>query len=109
MSELQIDEIVLESPEHLLVRPGNGKSYPMIYRAANGLRWNDEQAAIVAYEPKRWPHDKLLAHIISTIESECGEKLVVGESTKWVNISDELRHAMLYQLAPSDTSRKPNL
>lgn len=106
MRELEIDEIAIDSSGRLMIRPGNGRSYAMVYRAANGLRWNAEQSAIIAYEPDRWPHEELFAHIIATIERECGERFIVGKSTKWVSVSNELRNAMLSGLPASGVSGK---
>jgi hypothetical protein len=86
MSTVLIDSITIYSDKGLLLGPASGNSYDLIYRAGNGLRWSREDASIVAHEPHRWEPIKLLKHILSTVESECGERFVLSTETQWRNI-----------------------
>lgn len=89
----RIEEVNLEQPWRLLVRPEliGGEGYELIYRSANGLRWDPGQKVFYASEPERWSHSELLQHLVRTLADECGTKLQITSSTRWVNISGELQ------------------
>jgi hypothetical protein len=88
----RIEEITLEQPWRLLVRPElvGGEGYELIFRSASGLRWDPGQKMFYASEPERWAHSELLQHLVRTLANECGTTLQVTSSTRWVNISGEL-------------------
>lgn len=85
----RIDDIEIAPSGSLLVRPeSEGRAdYGLIYRAANGLRWDAKEQALHAWEPDRWEHAELLRHIVQTLADECGITLQISESTRWINIS----------------------
>ena len=88
----EVEEVEIDPAGHLHVRPRMASAtYPFIYRAGNGLRWEPAAAAFGAAEPGRWTHDELLAHILATVRAEFGEVLHLTERTRWVNVSPEQR------------------
>ena len=92
-----IEEIEIDQMGRLLVRPElvGGESYAMIYRAANGLRWDSKEKAIRASEPERWTHSELLHHVVRALAGECGTTLQVSDSTRWINVSEEQVAALI--------------
>ncbi|MEH0168489.1 hypothetical protein [Roseateles microcysteis] len=88
----RIEEVTLEQPWRLLVRPElvGDEGYELIYRSANGLRWDPGQKVFYASEPERWAHAELLQHLVRTLADEFGTTLQVTSSTRWVNTSGEL-------------------
>lgn len=87
----RIEEIKIAPSGNLFVRPepAEGAADAMIYRAGNGLRWDPQESAFHAAEPHRWEHSELLLHIVRTLADECGETLLISDSTRWTNVSPE--------------------
>ena len=91
-----VQEIAIDAGGKLRVRPEvSAPSYPLIYRAGNGLRWEVDEAAFVAAEPGRWNHAELLAHILSTVRAECDDVLHLTDRTRWVNVAPEQRSELV--------------
>lgn len=96
MAEIAVEEVALDGSGRLLVVPASGSDqmYPFIYRAGNGVTWLPAERAFVASEPSRWAHAELLAHIIETVDDECGDTLRINEATRWQNIPAGLAPAL---------------
>jgi hypothetical protein len=84
MKRVPIERIAIDGTGRLMVCPGpeGQRSYDLIYREANGLRWDRNERALVAYEPGRWEHAELLAHIVSTLRDACDEALVLTDKSR---------------------------
>ena len=91
MSEVEIEEVGINSVGHLFVRPPATEDFTFIWRDAYGVRWNEKSHSLVAYEPHRWEHLALFQQMITAVKSEYGRCLVVGPDTRWSNIPSELR------------------
>jgi hypothetical protein len=88
LARRRIEEIKIAPSGYLFVQPepAEGAKDAMIYRAGNGLRWDPKERAFPAAEPQRWKHAELLLHIVRTLAEECGDTLVVSDSTRWTNV-----------------------
>ena len=88
MALRRIEEIKIAPSGNLFVRPepAEGAADAMIYRAGNGLRWDPKERAFHAAEPQRWEHAELLLHIVRTLAAECGDTLLISDSTRWTNV-----------------------
>lgn len=96
MKQRPVAKVVVDPKLGLLVMPhlvGRG-SYEMIYREANGLRWERERQALHAYEPSRWESCELLRHIAATLHDACDEELFFTPDTVWEGVSLELKRAL---------------
>jgi len=90
MGSIFVREIAVDQSGRLLVKPESpSASFQYIYRAANGLRWDDDSNAFVAAEPQRWNATELLAHLEQTLRDELGASLRLTSETSWVNLSSE--------------------
>ncbi len=96
MINAPIKLIELDAKGHLQICPDVTSSgdFKFIYRDASGVKWNDANQALVAREPDRWEPNKLFGQIICAAINEYGIKLEIIETTKWSNISDELKAAL---------------
>jgi len=88
----RIEEVTLHDSFGLQVRPEliGDEGYELIYRTANGLRWDPTKRVFYASEPERWAHSDLLQHLVRSLADEFGTTLQVTSATRWVNISAEL-------------------
>ena len=97
MRNAPIKSIELDAKGHLEIYPDVAVSgdFKFIYRDASGITWNEASQALVANEPDRWEPNKLFGQIICSAINEYGIKLEIIETTKWSNISDELKVALI--------------
>ena len=96
MSTVEVAAVTIDPGMGLLVRPVAGYNYEHVYRAANGLRWSEQDASVVAYEPQRWTVIELARHIVKTIQAECGDSLTLSTRTSWGEV-DPLTRAAIEQ------------
>jgi hypothetical protein len=108
MQRRAIAKVILEPSGKLLVCPHIEArvGYEYIYREANGLRWDREKRALVAYEPSRWKHEELLEHIAATLRHSFDEELHFTEQTEWVGASPELQSQLQAVLAHGESFRE---
>ena len=84
LEKIPIESISIFPDIGLVVCPvGTNAMYQYIYRTATGIRWNDECAGFVAYEPERWAYPDLLRNVYMSVASELGIRLVPDENTSW--------------------------
>jgi len=93
VSRINISEVALRNDGFLLVRPDLPEKldYLHIHRAANGIRWSQEDRALHPYElgsssPAFW-----FARMIDAVKSEYGDELVLTSSTSWKDVPSPLR------------------
>lgn len=97
MRNAPINLIELDAKGHLQIYPDVNSSgdFKFIYRDASGVIWNETRQALVANEPDRWEPNRLFGQIICSVINEYGIKLEIIDTTKWSNISDELKVALI--------------
>lgn len=92
MSLRPIEEVAVDSSGRLLVKLSVSRpNDQMIYRAANGLRWDAAAKAFVAAEPNRWAHAELLKQMVRTLRDEMGDELCLTTATRWLNVPTSLQ------------------
>ncbi len=105
MKKTPIEEIKIDEENRLLIRPRLEHDYQYIYRDASGVTWIEELRCLSAREPAKWNHFDLFKQIVSAVQREYGEMLVVTSETKWINIPSTLEREVLerQQLIPTTT------
>lgn len=94
MSKLMaIEEVGLDDHGYLFVRPtgASADEFAYVYRAAMGIRWNNNTRALHAYEPARWVAADLYKQIIAAVADEYRIRLRSTPSTRWTHIPSDLR------------------
>ncbi|AUI82760.1 hypothetical protein TE101_10850 [Alteromonas macleodii] len=88
-----IVEIGIDNKEHLYLMPSTS-SFPMIYREAAGVHWDQKRRALVGQQNREWGYPKWFTHICNLV-SKTGCQLQLTETTRWVNITCELRSSII--------------
>jgi hypothetical protein len=93
MENIEITKIEIDESGKLLVTPiiNWNDFFQFIYRAATGVRWNENSKCFVAPVPKEWSQFDWYANIVTSVRSENGVNLKITPRTKWLNVPDSLK------------------
>lgn len=94
---MQIDnitEIGIDMKKRLYIKPAREK-FALIYREAAGIGWDNIDSILHGSEPKNWTYSQWYSHLIEIIKIECNCYLTLTDTTKWVNISDDIKKQIL--------------
>lgn len=72
------------------VRPLKFPDFSLIWRSATGVRWNSEAGELYTTEIEGFSPVDYLKLIASAVQSEYGERLVIGNETDLTAVSEEL-------------------
>ena len=97
MRVVSIEEVSYGEGGDLSVRPSleTGEDMAFIWRAANGVRWDDIQRRLVhvadssSPDPAAW-----FDRILSAARGEYGYQLVLTQATRWIGVPTQAREAM---------------
>ena len=92
MDSDSIEAIGIDSNGSLWIRPSKA-SFPMIYREANGVQWDDARRCLHAPRPREWTYVEWLRHILSTVRASAVELRLTPE-TEWIGIDADLRRTL---------------
>lgn len=97
----EVSEIGIGQDGRLYLRPKKNK-FPLIYRAAMEVQWDEE--ANVLWAPKRgdWSYPDWFKQVVASVESEYGTTLRLNEKTKWSNISEDLQKEITKASSPAN-------
>ena len=86
-------EISCNPQGHLSVKPDSNVcgTFEFIYRDASGVRWDEHNKSLVAYEPERWSAFDLYRQILSAVKNEYGCQLFTNTETRWSNVPEAIR------------------
>jgi len=84
-----IIEIGIDENERLFIKPEKA-SFPLIYRTATEVHWDDTENFLYSPKPNEWSYLDWYKQIIGIIQTECNYKLKLTDTTKWTNVSDDL-------------------
>ncbi len=87
------DKIVLleiDQTGRLLIKPEK-KRFTMVYRSAAEVHWDNKLNCLYSPKPREWTYLDWYKHIVSLIETKYNIKLIINETTKWINIPETLR------------------
>lgn len=91
--EDRIEEIGIDEEERLYVKPSNA-TFPLIYREAIEVRWNNERCYLYGAKPRKWDYLEWFQQIIRAA-SEQGCKLKVTQNVSWVNVPSKLQKQII--------------
>jgi DNA-binding transcriptional regulator/RsmH inhibitor MraZ len=80
-----ISEVAIDSQGRLLIYP-QSHTYPMIYREAVEVHWDQKGRFLYSPKPREWSYLDWFKHIITTVGD-----LALSPNTRWTDIPDELR------------------
>ncbi|WP_396637412.1 hypothetical protein [Maribacter sp. R77961] len=66
-------------------------TYPMIYRSATEVHWDNDKKTLYSPKPKDWSYLEWYLHIVGVVKAECSVILELTNKTEWINIPDELK------------------
>jgi hypothetical protein len=85
-----IIEIEIDESERLLIKPETEK-FPMIYRSAAEVHWDNNKNCLYSPKPREWSYLDWYKHIVSLIVTDCNCRLLITESTEWINVPEDLK------------------
>ena len=88
-----IVEIGIDNKEQLYIKPSTS-SFPMIYRETAGVNWDQARKVVFGQPNREWGYPKWFTHICNLV-SQAGCQLQLTETTKWVNVSNEIRISII--------------
>ena len=80
----EISEIGIDKNERLYIKPSNS-SFPMIYREAMEIGWDNTGMFLFSPKPRKWSHIDWFQQILKGTSSQ-GTSLQLSNETVWVNI-----------------------
>lgn len=86
----KISKIEIDESGRLVITPDTEK-FTMIYRSASEVHWDDKINSLYSPKPRKLSYLDWYKHIISIIVSECNCRLLITDSTKWINVPDEMK------------------
>jgi hypothetical protein len=91
-----IQEVAIDAGGSIEVMPriAPAEDFEQIYRAAMGVRWQPTRRALVPHETQGASPEWWFRQIVSAVQSEYGQLLVLQPDTKWTNVSPDTRRAI---------------
>ena len=86
----KIIEIEIDESERLLIKPETEK-FTMIYRSASEVHWDNNKNCLYSPKPREWSYLDWYKHIVTLIVTDCNCKLLITQSTKWINVPEDLK------------------
>ena len=88
-----IEEVGIDSENRLYIKPSSAK-FPMMYREAIEVKWDNNTNRLFGAIPRKWSHLDWYKNIIkgATIQ---GCELNISTQTTWVNIPDDLKLSIM--------------
>jgi len=87
--EDKIEEIGIDDEGRLYLKPSS-TSFPMIYREAMEVHWNNERGYLYGGIPSKWSCLDWYHQILNAAQEQ-GCKLSFSSCVSWVNVPSELR------------------
>lgn len=89
-----IIEVGIDEKERLFIKPEKA-SFPLIYRTATEVHWDDKGKFLYSPKPNEWTYLDWYKQIIGVVETECNYKLKLTDMTRWANISEDLKKQII--------------
>lgn len=86
MQSADIDEVGIDEDGRLYITP-IGATFPMIYRAAMEVGWDQARNRLFSPPPREWSYEHWYRHILAAARDEYGCTLRLTKATRWTNIS----------------------
>lgn len=89
-----ITEIAIDEKERLCIKPSSA-TYPMIYREAAEVHWDQGGRFLYSPKPREWSYFDWFTHILKIADPEAKE-LRITERTEWRSIPPELKEKIFH-------------
>jgi len=89
-----IAEIAIDPAGRLCVSP-ESSAFPLIYRAAMEVHWDDQGRFLYSPSPREWSYPQWFTQIVAAVRGEYGCALVITSHTQWTNIEPGVKEAIL--------------
>jgi hypothetical protein len=86
----EIIEIGIDENIGIYIKP-KVTAFPLIYRTASGVHWDDNKNILYSTNQSEWPHLTWYKQIIGIVRTELSIELCITSNTKWLNISEDLK------------------
>lgn len=86
----KIKKIEIDESGRLLITPETER-FTMIYRSAAEVHWENKMNSLYSPKPREWSYFEWYKHIVSLILIDCNCRLLIAESTEWLNIPEDLK------------------
>ncbi|MCO6510656.1 MAG: hypothetical protein J5I65_07670 [Aridibacter famidurans] len=90
LREVYVSEVGIDEQNRLFLVP-IGHRFPLIYREAAGVYWDNEQLRLHSTIPQDGDHFQWFKHIASVLEGN-SYQLILKDETDWINVSHELKN-----------------
>ena len=86
-------EVAIDDSGRLIIKPEH-ETFPMIYREAVGVYWDQNKRILHSTIPRDWSYLEWYKHIIGLVQ-EGGVLLKINEDTMFFNIPGDLEKKIL--------------
>ena len=91
MESEQIKEVGIDAEGKLFIKPLT-QEYPFIYRAAMGVYWDDKNHYLYSPILSESKDFDWFQQMLDAVRSEYQHRLLLTESTTWVNVPDDVKN-----------------
>ena len=88
-----IAKIEIDADGRLHVVPGSC-SFPLVYREAMEVHWDDERRSLYSPKPREWSYAHWLKQILAAAHEQ-GVSLQLSASTTWLNIGPSTKAELM--------------
>lgn len=88
-----IAAIHIDDEGRLLVVP-SATAFPLIYREAMEVHWDETRQALYSPKPRDWSYGRWFQQVCNAAKEQ-GVALQIDDATAWVNVPAEVRDAIL--------------
>ena len=89
MDKDSITAVEIDSEGRLHVVPAT-RTFPHVYREAMEVSWDPGRLSLHSPVPRDWPYSRWLEQILAAASAQ-GVRLIMGPSTRWLNVPPDLR------------------
>jgi hypothetical protein len=89
-----ISEVWVDDAGRLHLKPAS-KTFPLIYRAAMEVHWDEPSQSLFSPAPREWTYVNWFDQIVAAVKDEYGINLLLTPSTAWRNTPNDLRSEIL--------------
>jgi len=90
----EIEAVGIDGNGSLWVKPASS-SFPLIYRAAMEVQWDEGRRCLYAPKPRDWSYASWFRQITDAARREYDTELRIVPTTSWLNVDANLQQEIL--------------
>jgi len=94
----EIEAVGIDGNGSLWIRPATS-TFPLIYRAAMQVHWDDGRRCLYVPKPLEWSYPRWFRQITDAARREYGTELRIAPTTSWSNVEPDLQREILASIA----------